>query len=218
MHRERSLLVEKMKLTAIFEEWHLGDGNYAPLRKGQIVNLSFEIELTSIETTDGEMQATDMGQIDEGMYQFCGRVLRVYEDSSDIIVVVQTNDFTFYIDWLSKEAPPHEGNIVRGQGKLLLDHYAWVEFLSEYKNPPDLFYTLKVTRIRAVHIPESFVQRHEKGYSYPASLKPEQYPTEDVIEIENMAGQPFEVAFYIVDFDDDGLEGVRIPPTFRQRS
>jgi hypothetical protein len=34
-----------------------------------MVNLSFEIELTSIETTDGEMQAKDMTHINESQFE-----------------------------------------------------------------------------------------------------------------------------------------------------
>ena len=32
-----------------------------------------------------------------------------------------------------------------GEGTLLLDHYSWVEYLSERENPPDLFYKLKAS-------------------------------------------------------------------------
>jgi hypothetical protein len=207
-----------MKLTAIFEEWHLGDGNYPPLHKGQMVNLSFEIEPTAIETKDGGTHTEEISRIEGAMYQFCGRVLKVYDDTDNLIVVVRANDFTFYIEWLSKGAPPYAGDLVCGQGRLLLDHYAWVEYLSKYKDPPDLFYKLKVNRIRAVRIPESFIQRHERGYSSPTSLNPDQYPTDAVVDVDDMKSTAIEVGFYIVDFDDDGLKEVHVPRTFRSRS
>jgi len=205
-----------MKLTAIFEEWHLGDGNYPPLNKGRMVNLSFEIEPTTIEIKDDGLHTDEFSSIGEATYQFSGRVLRVYDELGDVIVVVQANGFKFYIDWLSKESPPSVGNTIRGRGQLLLDHYAWVEFLKEYEDPPDLFYNFKVTRIRAVRVPASFVQRHEKGYSSPTSLTPDQYPTANTVEVEDMKSNDFEVGFYIVDFDDEGLKEVQIPRTFRQ--
>ena len=75
-----------MKLTAIFEEWHLGDGNYPPLNKGQLVNLSFEIQPTKIEITDGGLHTEEFSHIEEAPYQFCGRVLKVYDDLGDVIV------------------------------------------------------------------------------------------------------------------------------------
>jgi hypothetical protein len=33
-----------LQLTAIFEAWHFGDGNYQPRDKNRLVNLSFEVE------------------------------------------------------------------------------------------------------------------------------------------------------------------------------
>ena len=36
-------------LTAVFESWHIGNGNYPPLRRGEQVNLSFEIEPLAID-------------------------------------------------------------------------------------------------------------------------------------------------------------------------
>ena len=43
-------------------------------------------------------------------------------------------------------------------GTLLLDHYIdhylQVEYLDTYPDPPDLFYSLRVTRIRKVAVPE----------------------------------------------------------------
>src|SRR5580700_5455044 len=124
--RDYAAFARPMKLTAIFEEWHLGDGNYPPLSKGQIVNLSFEIEPNTIAIEDDGLHTEEFTRIEETMYQFCGRVLRVYDDLGDVIVVVQANRFKFYIDWLSKQPPPSVGNMIRGRGQLLLDHYAWV--------------------------------------------------------------------------------------------
>ena len=33
-----------MDIVAVFQTWHIGDGNYPPLEKEQLVNLSFELE------------------------------------------------------------------------------------------------------------------------------------------------------------------------------
>ncbi|HWS53171.1 MAG TPA: hypothetical protein VN228_03560 [Pyrinomonadaceae bacterium] len=49
-----------MNLTAIFESWHVGDGNYPPLRKGQLVNLSFELEPRGVgEASDADAEELD---------------------------------------------------------------------------------------------------------------------------------------------------------------
>jgi len=38
-----------MEIAAIFESWHIGDGNYPPLHRGQRVRLSFELIPQRIE-------------------------------------------------------------------------------------------------------------------------------------------------------------------------
>jgi hypothetical protein len=37
-----------MQVTAIYESWHIEDGNYPPLSRGELVRLSFELERTSL--------------------------------------------------------------------------------------------------------------------------------------------------------------------------
>ena len=202
-------------MTAIFETWHLGDGNYPPLAKGQLVNLSFEIELDalSISISSG---VGSFEQIKDAEYRFEGTVLRVYGESpSYLIIVVQAGQFSFYINSFAKEMPAlKEGVGCRGSGRLLLDHYIWVERLSTYRNPPNLFYPLQVSRIRAVKIPEKFISRHEKGAAGPASLPSEKYSEADIREIEAMESHAGDWRFYLVDFDDSNMGTAPIPRTF----
>jgi hypothetical protein len=87
------------------------------------------------------------------------------------------------------------------------------EFLDDYPDPPDLFYNLRVARIRKVSIPETIVRRSPGGLSYPTTVGPADFGT--VEELETMEGQEFGPEFYIIDFDDLGLEGVEVPRTFQ---
>src|SRR5713101_5659444 len=133
-----------MRLTALFEAWHLGDGNYPPLHKRQLVNLSFEMLPYSI-STDFPEEASRFEPVKDAEYRFVGEVLRVYRSpDGDPIVIIHAGDFRFFINWFPKDVPSlEESDRVVGYGRLLLDHYIWVEYLSRYQDPPDLFYPLK---------------------------------------------------------------------------
>jgi hypothetical protein len=198
-----------MNLTAIFESWHIGDGNYPPLNVGQLTNLSFELEPRKTEEVGLDIPES-FEHLGKGEYRFCGNVLKVYGDG---ITIINTGDFRFYI--MSNESGHYlEGRRYCGEGTLVLDHYSWVEFFAKYENPPDLFYKLSVERILKVNIPEKFVARHETGKSLPTRLIPEDYSLSDVEEINTMQGQPFDEEFYIIEFDSSELEGRDIPRTF----
>jgi hypothetical protein len=111
-----------------------------------------------------------------------------------------------------------ENDNVEGHGRLLLDHYLWVGFLSTYPDPPKLFYPLRVARIRSVKIPESFISRNEKGVSGPASLSQEKYSTAEIQEVKRMADSEKDWLFYLVDFDSSDVGTTKVPLTFRDRS
>jgi hypothetical protein len=198
-----------MNLTAVFESWHLGDGSYPPLRRGQQVNLSFEIY--PVETARGDTNQSDsFTHLGGGSYEFKGSILRTYDDDpQEVVTIVQSGDFRFHIDrplGLKRDDP------VVGRGALMFDHYLWVEFLDHYRDPPDLFVRLVVQRIRRVQVPERFVTRHELGKSFPASLSPTEYGPEEVTEIETMEGQSFEEALCLIDLTQEGVSG-SIPRT-----
>lgn len=204
-----------MELTAVFEAWHIGDGNYPPLHVGQLVNLSFEIETTSLKPAGIDLpeNLTHQGNAE---YQFCGEILRVYgKEKERKLIVIQVQDFRFYIELgLNVPVPCEVGAKVMGQGTLLLDYYIWVEFLANYEDPPNLFYNLHVTRIRKIRIPERFVVRQDKGTSCPVRLSPKDYSDVDIEDMSTMEGQSFDQEFYLVDFDTKGFEKVEIPRTF----
>ena len=208
-----------MQLTAIFETWHIPDGNYPPLQRGQLVNLSFEVEPHSLSKSTSS-NADKFEQVKDAEYSFVGLVLEVYLDPpSSPIVVVQAGDFRFYMNsFPAGTASLGEGDRCEGYGRLLVDHYIWVEFLSSYDDPPNLFYPLKLTRIRSVKIPDSFISRSEKGMSGPTSLSPELYAAKAITEVERMENVEENWLFYVVDFDDSTVGATSIPLTFHSRA
>jgi hypothetical protein len=111
-----------VELTTIFETWHIPDGNYPPLHRGQLVSLSFEFQpyvlSKSFSPRDGRFE-----HIKDAEYSFAGKVLKVYGDSSSsLIVVIQAGDFRFYINFFPKDMPPlKEGDSCEGHGSLMLD-------------------------------------------------------------------------------------------------
>ncbi len=202
-----------MNVTAIFESWHIGDGNYPPLSKGQLVNLSFELEPRKMEEVSLSIPES-FEHLGNGEYRCCCTVRKVYEgEDRDTVVILQAGDFRFYT--MSAESDSYvQGGRYGGEGTLLLDHYYWVEFLESYEDPPNLFFKLEIRRILRVRIPERFVARHEKGKSLPTRLVPGDYSASDVEELATMEGQSLDEDFYIIEFDDSGLEGREIPRTF----
>jgi hypothetical protein len=159
-------------------------------------------------------------QIKDADYSFAGTVLKAYDDPpSGQIVVIKAGDFRFYMNSFPPETTRlREGDWCEGYGRLLLDFYIWVEFLSSYQDPPDIFYPLRVSRIRLVKIPQTFISRMEKVVSGPASLSHEEYPTSSISEIKGMEGTDEDWLFYLVDFDDSDIGSATIPMTFRSKS
>ena len=156
-----------MQLTAVFESWHIGDGNYPPLHRGQLVRLSFELEASNLAIAPVAAGAR-FEHRGNAEYRGVGRVLRVYRGEASI-AVIEANGFRFYVNGPVAENLA-AGASVEFAGTLLLDHYLWVEFLSRYSDPPDLFYNLRVTRILRVSVPERFIARHSRGKALPTGF------------------------------------------------
>jgi hypothetical protein len=159
-----------MDLFAVFETWHLGDGNYPAFKKGELVNLSFELEPDELANANAS-SSERFHHCGQAEYEFAGTVLRTYgcDTDSDRVVVVKADQFRFYIT-SPLTAGLLVGNKVSGRGTLALDHYLWVEFLSRYPDPPDLFYNLRVMEITRARIPERFVARSGLNVSYPTRV------------------------------------------------
>lgn len=206
-----------MKLTAIFEAWHLGDGNYPPLAVGDEVQLAFQIALAGasldlIEMDDDKQDRFEHHELAE--YSFCARLVRIYEQPTEIpLGIFETNKFRFYIE--HPNVPRlRRGYRYSGTGSLLLDYYIWTEFLKNYDDPPDLFFNLRVTRIRHVAIPERFIRRTKGAISLTTRVSSVELSKNDISEVSSMARNSKGAGFYVLDLDGTGLEDKSIPVTF----
>jgi hypothetical protein len=196
-----------MKLTAFFALWHLGDGNYPPFHKGQLVNLSFQLFPTNIEKLTLKT-AEYFEHLGDAVYRFSSKVLHNYGDDNYPFIVVQANNFRFYIDdALAKGL--NEGDRLVGEGSLGLDTYYWVESLDRLDHPPDLFYNLEVKRIRKIYDP----------YIVQFLASPPERGEEDIDDMDalNETGESVlqGAADCIIDFDSEGHEDKNIPRTFQ---
>ena len=202
-----------MELFAVFETWHLGDGNYPPLEAEELVNLSFEIEPDELQSAT-TAAAPEFHHLEEARYRFRGSVIRVYEggDPTNRIVIVEAGSFRFYI-CSAKAGSLSPGDNVTGCGTLLLDHYIWVEYLSRYPDPPDLFYTLRVENIWRHRIPERLISRSASGgVAYPARVEPHEHAPNDITKVDAISDEEF--VYYVIRFSDRDIPAEPIRRTF----
>jgi hypothetical protein len=209
-----------MKLTAIFDGWLLGDGCYPPLRRGQLVNLAFQCQASSLDHREPGPERFE--SMDDATCRLAGILTRVYAEEHTPIAVVEAGVFRCYVE--SPEVKKWDpGSLVSAEGTLAVDYYIWSEFIAhEYPDVPNLFYSLRVARIRRVLIPKQFISRSEHGIGYPASVPLDDVTDDDIAEVEVMLGEEDAVddddgrpPFFIVDFSDDDLSSTEIPRTFR---
>jgi hypothetical protein len=131
---------------------------------------------------------------------------------SSPIRVLKADWLRFYCTTPAAQLPV--GTRVRLRGRFALDHYQWVEFLDRYSDPPDLFYGVRVDRIRQVQIPERFVQRSGASRSYPTAVSPGAYGPEHTREVRTVNDDEQWPAFSLLDLKvlPNGAGPVR--PTF----
>jgi hypothetical protein len=210
MHRR--FTIGFMELHAIFETWHLGDGNYPPLSVGELANLSFELSPDEVESADAEAQCF-FHHRGHAIYEFTGNVIRVYggEGSNTRLVVIESDGFRFYINSM-KAARFKLGNLIRGRGALLFDHYLWVEYLSDYLDPPDLFYTLRVIDIVRYKLPDRFISRSGASSSYPTYVAAEEYSPNDIEGVGAVTDEDH--ASFIIHFAEQDILTAPIKRTF----
>src|SRR5262249_29039666 len=152
------------------------------LHRGQLVRLSFELQ----RAADFVQLATTTPQFEhcgDAVYQGRGIVLRRYDRYDCPIAVIDAGAHRVYVPGRAPELL-QPAAWISFRGTLLLDHYLWVEFLASYDDPPDLFYNLRVDRIRRVAVPERFIARAEKSASYPTSVDPSSFG--EVEELDTM--------------------------------
>lgn len=188
-----------MQLTAVFEHWHLGDGNYPAFVVGQEARLSFELDVTSAELAD-EATHDGLRKLRDAEYEVVGRVIRQYPEGSSSFPVIESDWFRFYCPFSAAAADLPLGSRVRLRGRLALDHFGWVEFLDRYPDAPDLFYPVRVVRIRQVDIPERFIHRSEHGLAAPTALGTDEYHEWDVREVEMVSDRESE-SFSLLDLE-----------------
>lgn len=203
-----------LALTAVFESWLIGDGDYPPLEQGMLVKLSFTVSPVTIAAAD---ESADLFFENHGNaeYAFCAEILRIYapSKSESRVIVLSAREFRFYVE--AREPDEYQvGGRLRGEGTLMLDYYRWVEGLlrrpKQFPDPPDLFYTLKVTRILEVGLPEKFISRSERGTASPTSVPPADFG--EVREVQSMRDPGHDFQFYLVDFVSSAAQDV--PLTF----
>jgi hypothetical protein len=201
-----------MELFAVFETWHIGDGNYPPLKKDQPVNLSFEFQPDELSLAESDAPS-EFHHLGQAQYRFSGTVLRVYSRDGGTypIVVIEADHFRFYMH-SPLAATFNAGDIVTGRGTLLFDHYLWVEFLSTYPDPPDLFYKLRVGDIWRRQLPERFISRSNRATSWPTRANPEDYGPNNINSVDQVTDSAF--VDYVIQFLDNDVLIEGIPLTF----
>jgi hypothetical protein len=202
-----------MQLTVVFEHWHLGDGNYPAFAAGDEARLSFELDVTAVNIAD-EATGDEVRQVRDAEYEIVGCVIRQYQDGiSSPFPIVEAGWLRFYCP-SSVAANLAVGSRVKLRGHLALDHYLWVEFLDRYPDPPDLFYAVRVTRVRQVRIPSRFVTSSSKSMSHPTVVAPGEYTSDDVREVPSVEDEAEGPSFSLLDLDllPPGAGPVR--PTF----
>lgn len=187
-----------MAFTVVFEHWHLGDRNYPAFAVGDEARLAFELDPRVVESVeDGDEERVE--QLGDAEYQVVGRVLRQYPDG------IRSTFPVLSAAWLRCYCPHSAaarlpvGTMVRLVGRLALDHYRWALCLDQYPDPPDLFYGVRVTRVRDVRIPARFIRRPGRSVSYPAAVSFGAYAPEDVVEVGRVGGSGVDPAFSLLD-------------------
>jgi hypothetical protein len=183
-------------LCTIFEEWFIDDGGYPPLKKGQKVNLSFEMFLHNFEIVGEEVFTFD--QIKNAEYSFSGRV--IYKHAH--IIIIDTLSFKFYIE-TDRYNIGHisEGQFLKGNGDIHMDSYVWVLCLESYKNHPNIFYNLVVENIFEVTISKNYIVSVGNTVRFPCSLRNDKYSDNDVKEV-NRIGSDEGLVFYLLNLKE----------------
>src|SRR5215510_2433004 len=189
-----------MQITVVFEHWHLGDGNYPAFAVGDEARLSFEFDVSSVEPIADDV-GDQVQQLRDAEYEIVGRVLRQYPDGvSSTFPVVEAGWLRFYCP-ASAAADLPVGTKARLRGRLALDHHQWVEFLERYADPPDLFYPVRVARVRQVHIPDRFISRSERSVASPTVISTQDYNLSDVREMAAVTEGDEWPAFSLLDLE-----------------
>ncbi len=201
-----------MHLTVGFDSGLIEDRSYPPLHVGQVVNLSFQVEVTSPLLKADE--PTGFQVANDAECVFVGEVLRIYRQPTELpLAVLQAGDFLFYVEG-DNVIRFDVGDRISGAGSLVIDYYIWVEFINDYENPPNLFFTMRVERLREVKIRTLPPMVLWRKASMSSRLCGERYQDSDVQDVTSMEQRGSEFRFYLVDLDDQSLPPGEVLKTF----
>jgi hypothetical protein len=190
-----------MKLTAVFEHWHLGDGNYPAFSVGDEGRLSFELGIASVDLVPADASPA-FEHVRDAEYAVTARVIRLYSfGGGSPFPVFEASDGMRFFSPASPTSDFILDSVVRLRGTLMLDHYQWVEFLGRYNDPPGLFYSVRVARIRRIVIPKRFVKRDDRSVGHPTSLSPDDYAANAYDDVQTIEESPEGPSFSLIDFE-----------------
>jgi len=183
-------------LCTIFEEWLIDDGGYPPLKKGQKVNLSFEMILHNFKIAWEEVYSFD--QIKNAEYSFSGKIIYKHYN----VIVIDTQFLKFYVETDRYNIENIcVGQFIKGNGDIHFDSYVWVLGLNKYENRPNIFYNLVVEKIFEVTISKNYIVNVGNTVRFPCSLRNDKYSDNEVKEV-NRIGSDEGLAFYLLNLKE----------------
>ncbi len=183
-----------MVIEAIFELWLVGDGSYPHLAVGMHVSLSFEMALLQLGNDDNDSQLISIRDTE---YSFAGTVIARYEEPEPL-VVIEAGNFRFFSEG-QLMTDLRLGDKVSGEGVLVVDYYAWAEYVDVRPAAPDIFSTFAVRRIRRAQIPAHLVHVAGSRKSYPTRVRIAD--CSDISEVKTTAAINDDSAFYVLDLE-----------------
>jgi hypothetical protein len=189
-----------MKLSTILEEWVIIDGNYPHFKKNSKVNLAFYLNPYDFYIT--KKREYLFKQIKYYEYIFSGKIIYKYVGELLDIIVVDTNNFKFYMELNKKSKNNKIGNFIQGKGRLLIDYYIWAENINDYDNHPNIFYNLVVEKIYSIKIPERFTKISKESVSVHTLIKVGDINYDDIKEIEGTDKKNTEYEFYLMELNE----------------
>lgn len=205
-----------MRIDAIFESWLVGDGNYRPPVIGDTGSLVLEFWSRLSVPGTGRPHIESVGRPE---YRVTATVTGRHVSDNKLLLTLDAAGLQFY--WISDGVGERAeiGVTLTLTGIFKFDHYLWSwrslrrEWGSE--DPRDLFYDVRVERIRVVRVPERFITRSERVTSGPTIVGPEQYADEDVRDVQSAGDHLASFSFFIVELEVTSAQPARLPRLYK---
>ncbi|MGE3913321.1 MAG: hypothetical protein AB7K36_28475 [Chloroflexota bacterium] len=239
-----------MRFTSFFESWLISDGNYPELERGQLVNLAFSVSPMSVRAAGSE--ATAFEPRDDGSCRIIGKVswieppyrTSVWHLATDTttevdgkqIVAIDAGTFRCYIEDDGEPLAEPAANWPLGTtleivGDIYVDYYVWSErIVRDHPDAPDIFFPLRVERIRFGRFKEQYVEVDANGAPvvrdgvYAQLADVDDLASYDIAEVPSMRiadlppGNPhlkyYQPTIFLLDLSDRDLPDGEIPRTF----